>query len=400
MAAVETETDGKFGREAIESSQGFRDMPMAHPDPPKDLTDFSPDESFGPKEAARFLTDKRREETQQAEPLHRDYIHIGGEKSGEPRPANEVVELDRAARDISGNREVEETVRLNQLEADLIAQLDAESAQQQPEPQQAPEQPQQPQEQPPQPALENVWERPEVIQAVSEYNNHVSGAVQQMEAKYMADLQATASQATAAIFSNYPELQNLQTQDQLRTALGVIDHQNPQRGAEIRNHITNVSALAQKAQEAQQQQVQAQQQQHRQAFDHVAAQADDAYDAWIAQQEPDAGRRQEISTTAKQMLRDAGLSEQELAYHWQTSPILRSFTGQQILADAARYRMAQQGVKDKTVRTAPTVQRPGSPAARSSEQDYDLSRLQAELDRTGSPKAAAALVNARRAARR
>jgi hypothetical protein len=239
-----------------------------------------------------------------------------------------------------------------------------------------------------------------VIAGVSEYTNQVAGAFQQAEAKYAAELQANAAAATATIFSAVPELQNLQTAEQLHGALAAIERQDPARAQSIRAHIQNVQQLSAKAQEVAQQQAAAQQQQYRQQFDHVAAQADDAYDKWITQQEPDASRREQISATARQMLREAGLSDQEMAYHWSTNPILRSFAGQQIMADAARYRLSRQGVRTKTARPVPVVQRPGSPVERADDRSYALHELNAKLNSSHSAKDAAALLTARRAGRR
>jgi hypothetical protein len=223
--------------------------------------------------------------------------------------------------------------------------------------------------------------------------------VQQTEAKYAAELQANSQLAAASLLNSYPELQNVPV-EQIGAVIAGIESQNPQRGAEIRNQLSNVSRMAEKAQQAQAAQVQAYQQQHRQVFDYVAAQADDAYEKWITQQEPSPERRQEISTTAKQMLREAGLSDQEMSYHWSTNPILRSFAGQQIMADAARYRMSVAAARGKAVRPIPVVQRPGSPVERSSDQEYALRDLNQKLNSSHSAKDAAALLTARRAGRR
>ena len=381
--------------------------PVNAPDPDDEIFGSGRE---GITEAAEKLTQRRnpdKREWQAKTPLPVEYLDV---QSGVKKAPAETISPEQAAHDLGNFRrtlaeqelDAAEKAAVQQLDVDVMA-AEVQAAVDKPPPSEAPQpQPQeQPQQQQPEPALEgdNIWQDPRVIAGVTEYTNQVAGAFQQAEAKFAADLQANAAAATASIFAAVPELQGLQTTEQLQTALAVIERQNPERGQQIRAHIANISQLAAKSQEFQQQQVQAQVQQYRQQFDHVAKQADDAYDKWISQQEPDAGRRQEIAATAHQMLRDSGLSDQDVAYHWQTSPILRSFAGQQILADAARYRMSRQGVKTKMQNPVPIVQRPGSPASIAPDADYQVGKLSAELDRVKSAKAGAALLSARRARR-
>ncbi len=387
-----------------------RAMEVVNPVRQPDEDDLFTSDQTGLREAAEKVSLRRepdKREFQAKQPVPVEYREYRDGKIGVVKPADETISTEQGASDLTNFRNANAALELDAAQRAAIEQLDADAmaaeiqqAVDQPPPSEAPQpQPDQP-AQPEQPVLEgdNIWQDPRVIAGISEYTNQVSGAFKQAEAKFAAELQANAAAATATIFSAVPELQGLQTAEQLHTALGIIERQNPERAQSIRAHIQNVQQLSAKAQEVQQQQINAQQQQYRQQFDHVAAQADDAYDKWITAQEPPE-RIKEITATAKQMLREAGLSDQEMSYHWSTNPILRSFAGQQIMADAARYRMSRQAARGKAIRQVPVVQRPGSPVERSSDQEYALRDLNQKLNTTHSAKDAAALLTARRGRR-
>ena len=96
------------------------------------------------------------------------------------------------------------------------------------------------------------------------------------------------------------------------------------------------------------------------------------------------------------MLRET-ITEADLAYHWNNNPLFRSAASQRILYQAAKYEMSQKGIATKAVREVPQVQRPGSPLERGNERDYQLDRLNAKLNASGSARDAANLLIARRA---
>ncbi len=103
------------------------------------------------------------------------------------------------------------------------------------------------------------------------------------------------------------------------------------------------------------------------------------------------------------MLQDSyHFSDEDLSKLWngEVSLSLRDHRAQLLIRDAYLYRQAQKVAKQKTVKPVPTVQRPGSPAARMPEADIQDKRLNAQLDKTGSWKDAAELLLARRSARR
>jgi hypothetical protein len=94
------------------------------------------------------------------------------------------------------------------------------------------------------------------------------------------------------------------------------------------------------------------------------------------------------------MLRQGG-SDAEIAHGWNSNWAFRSATAQIALGEAARARLARRGAAAKRDRSAPPVQRPGSPLHFVPESDVYLKRL----EKPGQPlsaKEAAAFVTARR----
>jgi len=67
----------------------------------------------------------------------------------------------------------------------------------------------------------------------------------------------------------------------------------------------------------------------------------------------------ELRGATYQMLKEAGITKETLMRDPQLSRVLHSARGQQVLADAARYRMGQQRLAEATRAPAPQYQRPG-----------------------------------------
>jgi hypothetical protein len=61
------------------------------------------------------------------------------------------------------------------------------------------------------------------------------------------------------------------------------------------------------------------------------------------------------------------MSQDQINWQWNNNAMFRSFPAQKMMADAARYRIAQRGIQSKAHHPVPTVQRPGSPEAREPE---------------------------------
>ena len=414
----------KFGKESIEQSQDFQKMPMAIPDEPpaedldsKDILDARYT-GVSPREAAAEVV-RRRAGGEESEitpvqspppPIPRTYIHAGGEHAGEPRPQHETIEIDRASRDLSGTRAAEAAAKEAAADRDLQQAIDALRSGQ-PEPQEQPQSYQQPAaEQPQQPAGSKAWEDPEVIAGINQYTTETNRALQQAQQQYQAAVQQNALAALAGLTAQFPELQGLNSQQELQTAIQTVSRTNPDRARQITDYIGRVSGLVteslrvqQAQQDAYTQQLQQYQAATQQQFQRDAKAADDQFDDYARSQGlSDQYVANEIRQEVKNMWRDYGVSDEQLSQLWHGDPIFRSLPAQKLMLDAARFRLAQRGAKAARANPVKTVMRPGSPAERASPENYNARQLSDKLDRsTGRDalRAAAALVSARRAGR-
>jgi hypothetical protein len=239
---------------------------------------------------------------------------------------------------------------------------------------------------------------PEVAAALR--NPKVLSAIQQQRAADVAKVdlainaaaewaQTNATIAAAAIL-NRPELKNIPP-SQFPGAFAALVQANPVAAAEIQSQISQVQALSQQVQEAQR----VQHQRVAIQFQEFATAADDAFEKSVAGESPEAVKS--IRQYAHQMLNEAGLTDQQILYHWNTNPVMRSAFGQQILADAARYRMNKAAAANKIARPIPNVQRPGSSVDRPDAANRDSFALENRYRGPLSAKQAAELVIGRRA---
>jgi hypothetical protein len=376
--AHESSDDFPTGKRGVEASQGYEPMRMANPI-----------ETDAPIDGSRL----RRDE--EAQPLPIQYLHQGGSKAGQPMPDNQTVSAEQASHDLTNYRDAVAQAEQAELNAEIArAMNEVLGEQQQPETQPQPEVPQ-----------------PEVNQGDDEVakalqNPKVLAAVQQEVGRYQQAYQqaiaVNAAAAAASLVSAFPELSGIRA-DQIPTAISIVNKQNPQRADQMLRHIEQVRGLVEQHQKAQAAQQQNWMQEYKREFDQTAASADADFQSWAATQDgPE--RVKEISTHARQMLRDSGMTEADMMMHWNSNPLFRSAASQRILYQAAKYEMMQQGVREKVARpVVPTVQRPGSPADITPQADFDYRRLSEKLDRSQGRealKAAADLVVARRARRR
>ena len=107
-----------------------------------------------------------------------------------------------------------------------------------------------------------------------------------------------------------------------------------------------------------------------------------------------------IKTEAVTMLKEYGLSEADLAREYYSNPLFRSAAGQQVIADAARYRLSQKGLSRHLANPVPHVVRPGSSAERVTRTEEALAEARAKLKPSMSARQAAEYLIARRGANR
>ena len=172
-----------------------------------------------------------------------------------------------------------------------------------------------------------------------------------------------------------------------------ISKTDPAKGQAINAHIQRTTALYQASQEAQQQQAQQAQRQ----LQNWVSEEDKAFDTQFASKHS-AEEMRAISQSAVELAAEPGIDKQQLQELWNTQPIMRSRGFQTMMAMAAQYKMAQKGVAEKVSKPVPPVQRPGVAGAHRS--DDGVEQATAAWNKSQTLQSAAALITARRAARR
>jgi hypothetical protein len=214
--------------------------------------------------------------------------------------------------------------------------------------------------------------------------------VEESRAQHAASAKAAAQVSAASLLANYPELAHVPT-DQLQTAIASIAQVNPQRAAQINAHLERTQSLFNAFQQAEGQRATIQQQQMQQW---VAAQ-DAEFDRQVTSKETPESMRK-ITEDVVALAGEYGIGKEQLAALWQSQPLMRSAPFQRMMVDAARYRAAQREVANKIDRSVPPVQRPGVAPLRND--DSGVAAAMKAFHADPSPKSAAALLIARRAA--
>jgi hypothetical protein len=383
--------------ETSEPGIDYTPMPVAEPEEPRKKTYGNDIDSL--RDAAKDL-DKSREERgiTQDEPTDRSWRWLQGEREGQPVDPKYTLTESQAADSLIAARAADVNAKYPAPD-EIAAKIDAarqEYAQgQQPPVEQPPAQTaeQQPVEQPQPEQIDGV--HPDVVAALQNENvrNAIAAEVAQTEqarqAYQQASLQA-AQLSAAALFAFEPSLANMSAQE-LPGALKLIAQQNPERAAALNAHIQRTSNLYQASQEAAKQQ-QAVQQQRDAAWQKSQ---DDAYDA-ATKDSPEI--RSKLGKEAIAMLKEYGASDDEIKAAWNSAGPFRSAVGQRILRDAAAYRISQREIANKLDRSVPPVQRPGTSAPRGD--DEGVAQALARFNLNPTPQNGAALLGARRAARR
>jgi hypothetical protein len=185
---------------------------------------------------------------------------------------------------------------------------------------------------------------------------------------------------------------------------------NPQRFAQLQTAdqaLQNCQAQFVKANEARQgreAQLSQAEQKHVEAIYTQYSRAND--DAFVARtpEMKDTGRAHALRTATRQMLTDVGFTDDEVTSAWtgKTGVPLRDYRVQQLLADGARWRMAQASARNVTKANLPPVQKPGTFRPRGADSEADIARLERALEGASGERAAlraaTALTQARRRA--
>jgi hypothetical protein len=370
------------GKEGIEASQGYVEMPPAVPESASVPDDISLDTTVEERAAAEVAITPRA------------YVDT---RDGSPRPDNETVELDRAVKDI-GERRAEEFKLLEQLKdqqlrdrleglksqlgaevnkanagewtrtaedidalpiAQQIAELEALRAQQQAQQQTQP----QPGEQP-QPVDQDLTkllqDNPRLIEAINNQRVQDWQGAHQTIAAAERWIQDSALQATAGVFVAWPELQNISAQE-LPVALNLMQRQNPERHAQVMRHIAGIQGMLEQSRYVQQQQQQRAQQQYQQQWNQFSAEEDSKFVSRNPEM-ADAQTAAAVTHKAVDYLKQIGFSDDDLSRSWggaaSWSP--RDARVQQVIMDALKYRQAVAAVPQARRNAPARVMKPGA----------------------------------------
>jgi hypothetical protein len=418
------DTELLTGREGIEASQGNSPMPSA-----------TPAETGGDAPLDEHLVEhfNRPAEADFGQLEERAYFDADG--SGRRRDETETVEADRAAEDLTAIRKAERDARERELDEATAAAVDSLRQQVQDPTGQTPsdtndaararmaEQAQQrddlalqPEQIDPAQAeavvaeadreiarfLENPAVRQRVEQEFAAVNQAASAHVEQAKAAYTAAVTQNALVGLAVLNSAFPELAGLNP-EQVNGALRVM---RPERAEQYRQHVRQVSALAEgyQRQEAalQQQRAHEQLQQHArhwQGLQQYKDAEDKKIDAIIPLDDP---IRKDVFGLTERHYGISRADWQELANNPHTARIVYSAKFQKILYDGLKAQEAKQSLAAHRNNPVPQVARPGVAAEREPDAG-EISAAMARFNRPGGNvgrdglRNAAAVVTARRA---
>jgi hypothetical protein len=392
-------------------SQALDDLSPAPERPAVEPGTFASDK-IGLEEAASELSETRAPRSDVVERAYQD-----PEDWSKPAPDSLTVTAEEAADALKSTRDWERQVAQGEVDAVLQARVDNFRTGE-PQPQQQPEQLQPQAEHAPQPETEldrllqplPAEHRQPFVQSYNELLQRTQREAQQHYAAAQAQYTQVLQQSQAALaqtiavaeglaLAPFSELHGVPA-NELPAIVNQLQRQNPQRYAQLAQHVAVVRDLAGKqlqqaaaAQQQQAQQQQAERQRHWEAFDKMAAVHDAAADKLLAQETP--AMQAEIKLEAIKLLTEDGMSEETLRHEWNTSLLLRSFTAQKMIIREAKARIAARNVRAARQNPIPQVQRPG---ASEEARDYsEVSSLQRDFNLKPTAKNAAALLTARRA---
>jgi hypothetical protein len=398
-----SDDDFPTGRASNEAQAGFEPMAERAKEPEEQEWSQETYETDQLEDIAREVSERRGKERSPL--IERNYVSVGGEDHGSPRPAHETVSAARAADDLKAIRDAEVQFIEQQEDRAIADAIDeahgrptqtaqeealAEWRAQQQQAQQQAEQPA-----PPDgidPALYEAMKHPEVQRAIQEKFDGAEKARQQ----YAQATFQSAQLAAASLIASVPELQGLDP-SQYGTALEIVSRQNPQKGAEIRQHFSRIEQLFNIAQQAKAQEAQLEQQKAAATLQSWRAQEAAKFDRWQARPE-NAARAKAVGAQAAELFQsEYGVSRQQLQALAQSQPLLHSEIGQRLIIDALSYRQALRTATANPARAPlPPVQKPG--VSRGNYHDSDVESARSEFLSNPNPRSAARMIAARRRA--
>jgi aspartate/tyrosine/aromatic aminotransferase len=209
--------------------------------------------------------------------------------------------------------------------------------------------------------ISEVLKNPHIRERIETEFNQVraqaAAVAEQAKQQAAAVVNNLAQEANLVANALFPELAGL-TPDQVQGALRVM---KPERVAQVREFANKIQGIA----NAQQQQVHAQLQQQQQVAESQQRQAAEAFQKFAEAEDAKAlvnETPESVVQIRKTILADAkaaGISEKELYQAYNSIPAMRHSFVQGLLADGAKYRLAQRNITQAKSNPIPRVQRPG-----------------------------------------
>jgi hypothetical protein len=372
-------------------------------------------EQDGLKAAAAEVVEARESNAPPQTDKTRVYQNLA---TGEQLPEHLTVTPERAGRDVKMMREWE--AQTEQPQRDLaqlqnvadnmrqafpnkelpptfvqdLQQYSEQAKQQQSSPEPQPQASEQVQPQPAeQPALPDI--DPEIAQALQNPKIRSALEAEVMAAEnarqqYAQGVRQAAQLSAASLLASFPEIANVPS-DQLQTAISVIAASNPQRAQAIMAHLQRTQQLFNASVAAQQ----AQQQLQAQRIQEYARAEDARFEQTIANESQET-KRAVLDNGARVLRQYYDVDAKAFAEAIQNTPALRSAPVQRMLFDLIKTKVAQENIPSKLDRSVPPVQRPGVSQPRGDDSGVTAAMKAFKAD--PSPKSAAALLMARRAA--
>jgi hypothetical protein len=158
--------------------------------------------------------------------------------------------------------------------------------------------------------------------------------------------------------------------------------QQLQRVAQTDQQWAGYAARIREARQVREHQIgQARQAQHRQQIAAFAEAEDSKFQEFVANEMPEystAEGKRRLAAAAKEVLKSTGLTEQQIAEQWQ-SGYLRPFGFQKVIAEAARWRLARESMRNVQRKQLPPVQKPGMATPRNAAAEQNVAALERQL---------------------
>jgi hypothetical protein len=262
----------------------------------------------------------------------------------------------------------------------------------------------------PEPAPEPVLEQPQHSQAeleqaaLRQQTTEQWQAASNASADYQTLLQAQLQQLLGVSAGEFADLKKLSDEVGEQAALERLAQTNPQRFAKFMEVDTRFRQAQAELQRIRQQQAEAHSQAYAQNYRRFAEQHDKAAEQLIPEMAPngDPRARMALQQGAMDLLKEAGYSNEELHQAWTGGGTfyLRDARAQKIIADAVRYRLGQQRMKEAIAQPHPPAQRPGVRMPQSSYSDQSIAAANKQLSLSGNIRDATRLRQLQYAQRR